>query len=229
MCGRYALWGVNLLGGRFLIVDPTLGFRSHFNIAPGSANPVITGSPDGNHAPMMEWGLIPHWAKDPASASRPINARAESLPDKPLFRGLLGSNRCIVPANGFYEWKKTGAGKEPYFIHLNDKALFGFAGLYDSWQDSAGRTRMTYTIITTEANDLVRPVHPRMPVVLRREHERRWLSSGRPGPEEMGAILSQYPADGMALYPVSPAVNAVTHDGEDLVQPRQSPVSWFDR
>jgi putative SOS response-associated peptidase YedK len=229
MCGRYALWGVNLLGGRFLIVDPTLGFRSHFNIAPGSANPVITGSPEGNHAPLMEWGLVPHWEKGPAPATRPINARAESLADRPMFRGLLAGNRCIVPANGFYEWKKTGGRKEPYFIHLAKKELFGFAGLYDTWRDPAGVTRMTYTIITTEANDLVRPVHERMPVVLRREHERRWLNGGRPGPEELEAILSPYPAEGMALYPVSPAVNAATGDGEDLVRPQPSPVSWFDR
>jgi putative SOS response-associated peptidase YedK len=227
MCGRYALWGIDLVGRRFLIVDPTLGFRSHFNIAPGTENPVVVGSPEGNHIGMMQWGLVPHGAKDLHSAHKPINARAESLAEKPMFAGLLGHNRCIVPANGFYEWKKTGSGKEPYFIHLRDNALFGFAGLWDSWQDSDGLKRMTYTIITTEASELLSPIHTRMPVILRREHEQQWLSGARPGADELKTIFSPYAVDEMIAYPVSSKVNMTTSEGEDLIRPRPLKASWF--
>jgi putative SOS response-associated peptidase YedK len=226
MCVRYVLWGIDDLGGRFLIVDPSLGFRSHFNIAPGTENPVVIREQDGNHVRAMQWGLALHGAKDAASI-RPINARAESLPDRPMFKGLLDHNRCIVPANGFYEWKKAGGRKEPYFIHLRDKALFGFAGLCDTWQGPAGKAVMTYTIITTEPNELISPIHNRMPAILTREHEQQWLACARPGDKELKAMLAPYAAEEMAAYPVSSDVNAAMSESEELIRPRTIPKSWF--
>ncbi len=227
MCGRYALWGIDDLGGRFLIIDPMLGIRSHFNIAPGTENPVIIREQEGNRMRMMQWGLVPHRTRDSTTSPRPINARAETLTEKPVFADPLDRNRCIVPANGFYEWKKTGGHREPHFIHLRNKVLFGIAGLCDTWQDASGRTLATYTIITTEPNSLVSPLHNRMPAILRREDEQRWLDPPPPAAGELSELLSPYAAEEMAAYPVSPAANSPASNGEELIRPLQPQKSWF--
>jgi len=213
------MWGVDLLGQRFLIVDPTLGFRSHFNIAPTTENPVVVSADDGNHVRIMKWGLIPHWTNDPKFTHKPINARAESLLLKPMFRDLISHNRCIVPANGFYEWKKTGGRKEPFFIHIKDKALFGFAGLYDSWKNPTGEIVSTYTIVTTEANEIVKPLHDRMPVILHAQNERQWMSGPDLEEADLLSILAPYPPSETIAYPVSTAVNSANTDGENLIRP----------
>jgi putative SOS response-associated peptidase YedK len=219
MCGRYAMWGVDLLGQRFLIIDPTLGFRSHFNIAPTTENPVVVSADDKNHVRMMNWGLIPHGVKDPKISHKPINARAESLLLKPMFRDLLSHNRCIVPANGFYEWKKTGARKEPFFIHIKDKALFGFAGLYDTWKNPNGELVSTYTIVTTEANGIVKPFHDRMPVILSKENEHQWMSGPDLEEADLLRVLAPYPTSETIAYPVSASVNSAVADGDELIRP----------
>lgn len=227
MCGRYALWGIDLLGQHYLIHDPTLGLRSRFNIAPQSENPVIVAAADGNHLRMMEWGLVPHWTKDLKAARRPINARAETLSDKPMFRSLLSRNRCIIPANGFYEWKKTDHGKEPYFICRSDKGLFGFAGLFDTWQSPDGHEILTYTIITTTSNEILRPIHNRMPVILSPDREAELLSVDSLSTEALGGILVPYPETEMIAYPVSVNVNAVGSEGEDLIREKPGGMDWF--
>ena len=218
MCGRYSLWGIDLLGRRFRVIDPMIGYRSHFNIAPSTENPVVVGGPGGNHVRTMSWGLVPSWTKDIRAAAKPINARAETLQERPAFRELLDHNRCIVPANGFYEWKSGRGGKEPYFIGLAGKELFGFAGLYDTWA-GPGSSIASYTIITTEPNVLVRQYHNRMPVILRKDAEDRWLAPGKIEAGELNEILAPYPAGEMIAYPVSPRVNSVTEEGEELVRP----------
>jgi len=218
MCGRYSLWAIDLVGRRFRVVDPMIGYRSHFNIAPATENPVVIGGKDGNHLRAMSWGLVPSWTKDIRNAAKPINARAETLHERPAFRDLLNHNRCIVPANGFFEWKAGWSGKEPYFIGLAEKELFGFAGLYDTWA-GPGNSIVSYTIITTEPNDLVRPYHNRMPVILRKENEDRWLSPSPLVGYELPEILAPYPAEGMIAYPVPSRVNDVLEDGEELVRP----------
>jgi putative SOS response-associated peptidase YedK len=131
MCGRYSLWCIDDLCGRFRVIDPSIGFRSHFNIAPGSTNPVITMH-ERVEAVMMQWGLVPHWAKDIKATHRPINARAESLSEKPMFRELLRSRRCLVPASGFFEWTQERGHKIPFYVHLKDEPVFAFAGLYNT-------------------------------------------------------------------------------------------------
>jgi len=218
MCGRYSLACIDDLCGRFRIIDPTIGFRSHFNIALGSSNPVIVAHEQAE-AVMMQWGLVPHWAKDITATHRPINARAESLAEKPMFRDLLKSRRCLVSASGFFEWKHEDGHKVPFYIHIKDDPVFGFAGLYDIWRNPTGVMLQTYTIITTAANDLMAPIHDRMPVILRQDDEIRWLSRDVIPAEEINRILSQYPAENMEAYPVSDRVNKTDAEDEKLIEP----------
>jgi putative SOS response-associated peptidase YedK len=218
MCGRYSLACIDDLCGRFRVIDPMIGFRSHFNIAPGSTNPVIVVH-ERAEAVMMQWGLVPHWAKDITAVHRPINARAEGLAEKPTFRDLLRTKRCLVPASGFFEWKSEAGRKVPFYFHVKDDPVFGFAGLYDIWSNPAGTTLATYTIITTAANPLVAPVHQRMPVVLRQDDEMRWLSRDVLPAGEIHRILAPYPPELMEAYPVSERVNTPGADDERVIEP----------
>ncbi|WAC06084.1 MAG: SOS response-associated peptidase [Methanoregula sp.] len=217
MCGRYSLIAIDDLGTRFRITDPSFGFRSHFNITPGSMVPVIARR-ERTEAVLMEWGLIPHWVKERNKAKPLINARAETLNEKPSFKNLLSQNRCLVPASGFYEWKKDGARKTPFYIRLRDSTLFAFAGLYDMWVTPAGEGFASYTIITTEPNGLIAPVHNRMPVILNRENESRWLSNGPLSASDLATILTPYPPGEMEMYPVAPFVNNPKADDERLIE-----------
>jgi len=219
MCSRYALWAVDDLGGRFLIVDPTIGFRSHFNIAPRSENPVVISAEGRNRIRLMQWGLVPGWAKEVQTMPRPVNARAETLSEKPMFRHLLEEKRCLVPANGFYEWKKEGTRKIPFFFHRPDNALFSFAGLYDTWQSPAGETLVSYTIIIVSANEFMAPVHDRMPVVLSQEGEERWLSPGPCSPDKLREILAPCADDVLETHAVSQRVNRPGEDDERMILP----------
>jgi len=171
---------------------------------------------------MMQWGLIPHWVKDPKKSMHPINAKAETLAEKPMFSGLLKNKRCLVPASGFYEWKKEGKRKIPYYIHLKNNPLFAIAGLYDIWYDACNEAHLTYTIITTDANNLVAPLHDRMPVILKREDENRWLAGDAPTSDEMKKILGPYPPGEMHVYPISSRVNSPDVDDEQLIQPLET-------
>ncbi len=156
----------------------------------------------------MEWALVPHWVRDPATAHRPINARAGTLTGRPMFRGLIKHNRCLVPVSGFHEWKKDGGRKMPCYLRLRDADLFAFAGLYDVWHDADGSALATYAIITTAANDVVAPIHDRMPVILRLDDEERWIESDPPAREERCDLLGPYPAPEMEAYPVSAWVSS---------------------
>jgi len=218
MCGRYSLICIDDLGNRFRVFDPMMGARSKFNVSPASEMPVIVRR-DKDEIALMHWGLVPHWVRDLRTARKPINSRAESLADKPLFRTLLESGRCLVPASGFYEWKTEGTRKVPFYFHLPDQPLFAFAGLYDTWRGPEGEPLMTYTIITCEPNALIAEVHNRMPVILNRENEGRWLSRDPPAWQDLPSILAPYPASAMAIVPVSDLVNNPAVDDERLVQP----------
>jgi putative SOS response-associated peptidase YedK len=220
MCGRYSLICIDDMGSRFRVTDPSFGFRSHFNIAPGSMMPVIVRR-ERNEAVMMEWGLVPHWVKEGKAARHLINARAETLAEKPSFRGLLNSRRCLVPASGFYEWKKDGGKKTPFYIRLRDEPVFAFAGLYDVWHTPLGEGYATYTIITTGPNDLVSPIHNRMPAILRREDEDQWVSGESLSAADLTGILAPHPAGGMEAYPVLPLVNNPGNNDERLIRPLQ--------
>ena len=218
MCGRYSLICIDDLGNRFRVFDPMMGSRSRFNIAPGNEMPVIVRAGE-NHAATMRWGLIPSWTKDIRAARPLINARAETLGEKPAFRSLLKAHRCLVPASGFFEWKHEGNRKTPYYIRLTGDPIFSFAGLYDQWHNPEGVTVSTYTIVTCDANALVAPVHDRMPVILTRAAEERWLSPDPVTPNELKQILVPYSVGDMEAIPVSDLVNNTATDDERVIQP----------
>jgi putative SOS response-associated peptidase YedK len=218
MCGRYSLIAIDDLGARFRITDPSFGFRSRFNITPGSMVPVIARR-ERTEAVMMAWGLVPPRVRERNTAKPLINARAETLAEKPTFQHLLHGNRCLVPASGFYEWKKEGTRKTPFYIRLRDSPLFAFAGLYDVWHTPDGEGFASYTIITTEPNGLVAPIYNRMPVILRRSDESRWLSGEPLSTKDLATVLAPYLPDGMEAYPVGPLVNNPKADDERLIEP----------
>jgi putative SOS response-associated peptidase YedK len=189
-----------------------------YNASPSQGLPVIT-----NAAPeklqLLSWGLLPFWAKDGIKTRRSINARAETVVEKPMFRQLFGRKRCLVVADGFYEWKQNKTAKEPYRILLQDEGLFAFAGLYDEWiNKETGEVLATFAIITTEANELVRPIHDRMPVILRPEEEEQWLAD-HPGPAGHLALLRPFPAGQMKAYPVSTLVNYPKNNSPEVLAP----------
>ena len=218
MCGRYSLLCIDDLGNRFRVHNPMIGARSKFNVAPANEMPVIVRR-DNPELALMRWGLVPHWAKDFGALPHPINARAESLMEKPMYRSLIKSSRCLVPASGFYEWKKEGKRKIPFYFTLPDEPLFAFAGLYDTWRGADGHELVTYTVVTCEANALLSGIHNRMPVILARENENRWLSPGPIAPADLPRILAPYPASAMQKVAVSDRVNTPGADDEGLIRP----------
>ena len=205
MCGRYSLLCIDVFG-RTLILPP------------GSTNPVIVAHERAENV-MMQWGLVPNWARDITAIHRLINARAENFKEKPIFRDLLRTKRCLVPASGFFEWKQEWGQKIPFYFYVKNDPVFAFAGLYDVWHNPAGTTLATYTIITTPANSTVAPIHRRMPAILRQEDEIRWISHYPLTAEEMQRILAPYPTELIEHNPVSDRVNNMREDDERVIQP----------
>ncbi|NYT07715.1 MAG: SOS response-associated peptidase [Methanomicrobiales archaeon] len=219
MCGRFTITVTIGLPERFGVKSAGIRIEPRFNIAPSQPVPVIILPESGERSIMeMVWGLVPHWAEDPSAVRRPINARGESLAERPSFRSPLQRSRCLVPANGFYEWKKAGKVSEPYYIHRKDDGLCAIAGLYDTWRGPDGSLLRTFVIITTEANSLVSRYHDRMPALLREDDEARWLEPGRLPDRLVAEILTPYPADLLEAYRVSRQVNDATREGEDLIR-----------
>ncbi|MCC9168646.1 SOS response-associated peptidase [Pontibacter harenae] len=190
--------------------------ESHYNAAPSQKLPVVTNTqPDAIQ--FFSWGLQPFWAKDVKSVKRSINARAETITEKPSFRNLFKSKRCLVPTDGFFEWQVTPQGKVPHRILLKNEELFSFAGLWDEWLDkSTGEVLHTYTIITTEANELMKPIHDRMPVILSPDEEELWLDEHKPQ-EDLLSLLKPFDADRMKAYPVSPLVNSPLNNVPEVI------------
>jgi putative SOS response-associated peptidase YedK len=216
MCGRYSFVPTESIAARFDIQQAQLNLLPRYNVAPSQSMPVVVrNSP--NRLVEMQWGLIPSWSKEPRAQFSTINARAETITKSPVFRGPFKSRRCLVPASGFYEWRQTGQGKQPYCIRLKEEDLFAFAGLYDVWHDGEGNELYSYTIITTTPNDLVAPIHNRMPVILQQEDEQVWLDNETDSARLL-ALLVAYPADEMEAYPVSRAVNSPANEGAELLQ-----------
>jgi putative SOS response-associated peptidase YedK len=220
MCGRYSLLCIDDLGNRFRVFDPMMGARSRFNVAPGSEMPVIVRSAK-NELAVMRWGLIRCRAGAINPAKPLINMRVETLAEKPAFRSLLKAHRCLVPASGFFEWKAAGKRKLPSWFRLPDAPLFSFAGLFDPCPVPGGMTG-SYTIITCAANSLVAPLHNRMPVILSRQDEERWLGADPLFPEDLKTILAPYPVGRMECVPVSDLANNPAVDDERVIQPVDS-------
>ena len=195
-------------------------FAPRFNIAP--SQPVLAISNDGsNLADFFVWGLIPVWAKDPSIGNRMINARGETLAEKPSFRGSFKYKRCLILADGFYEWKEQPGSKikTPYFIHMKNRQPFAFAGLWDEWHSSEGSQIRTCTIITISPNELMKSLHNRMPVILTRDSYGQWLSKTPQTPENLSPLIKPFPSDEMTAYPVSTLVNNPKNDRAECVVP----------
>jgi putative SOS response-associated peptidase YedK len=168
---------------------------------------------------QLKWGLVPSWAKDTKVGDGMINARAETVSIKPSFKDAFRKRRCIIPASGFYEWKKVRDGKQPYYFYLNDKDVFGFAGLHEEWIDKlSGEVLETCTIITTTANEVLRPVHDRMPVILHSEDYDEWLNEKVNSINSLQDLLKPYPAQEMSSHPVSKSVNVPDANSPELIE-----------
>ena len=224
MCGRFGLIASGEeLAERYPFVEiPPLDPR--YNIAPTQPVPAVRATPTGHQFGFLRWGLIPSWASDPTIGNKLINARAETVAQKPSFRSAFKQRRCLIPASGFYEWQKTGTGrKHPYFIRPRNGGVFSLAGLWESWHDPRGVAVETCTIVTTEANKLMRPLHDRMPVILGMESERLWLDA-RAGTDALHALLVPYPAERMETLPVGKWVGDPKHEGPRCLESDAS--SW---
>ncbi len=221
MCGRFTLT-VNPRELEDAFKDFTFPdrFAPRFNIAP--TQPVLAIPNDAKkRADLLLWGLIPSWAKDPSIANKLINARGETLAEKPSFRGGFKYKRCLILADGFYEWKAHPGTKikTPYFIHMKDRTPFAFAGLWDEWQAPDGGTLRTCTIITTEPNELIKSLHNRMPVILHPKDYMEWLEPAPRAPDSLLHLVKSFPPDNMSAYPVSTLVNSPGNDRAELVVP----------
>jgi putative SOS response-associated peptidase YedK len=217
MCGRFTIVPTVDFHERFGL-PPGPAIAPRYNVAPGQEVPVIVRG-DGNRLVPMTWGLVAPFIKDPATARPVINARAETLLSRPSFRGAVRDHRCLVPASGFYEWKREGPRKVPFYVRLTGAPPFTFAGLYGTLRDPAGGEHATFAIITTEPNRLVAGLHDRMPAILLREREEGWLRPGPVGPADLESLLAPYPAGEMEAFPVSGKVNDPANEGPDLIRP----------
>ena len=217
MCGRYTLIAdLGDLAQRFEFDGSDFSYDPGYNIAP-TESVLTVRNLDGREAAFMKWGLIPFWAKDPKIGARMINARAETVAEKPAFRNALKKRRCLVLADGYYEWQKTPAGKRPFRIIMHSGEPFAMAGLWETWNDPKGNVVPSCTIITTAANDFLSPIHNRMPVILPRESEEMWLDSGVEDPASLIGILAPYPEECMDAYEVSTIVNYARNDGPEVI------------
>lgn len=241
MCGRYTLTdpGEGLIR-HFRLPGLPEDYRPRYNVAPTQPVLVVVGGEE-RRAGMLRWGLIPSWAKDASVGSRLINARAETVAEKPSFRNAFRRRRCLIPADGFYEWQATNGRKRPMRIVRKDGGLFAFAGLWESWRprpapsaigvptggdagaqsngSAADQVIYTCTIITTAANDALRPIHERMPVILPPEAYDLWLDRDVDDPEALLPLLKPRPDDELTAYPVSTIVNDVRNDAPDCIKP----------
>jgi putative SOS response-associated peptidase YedK len=220
MCGRFTLQiSPELLAEIFGLAGIPV-FPARFNIAPTQQIPIIRqGADSHNHFDMLRWGLIPSWAKDKSIGSKIINARCETVHEKPAFRHAIRYRRCIVLSSGFYEWRHEGKMASPFYIRLKDGSPMYFAGLWESWKSPEGELIESCTVLTTTANKLVEPLHDRMPVILHPAEFDIWLNRNMHDPEQLKSFYQPYPADLLEMYPVSPQVNSPKVDSPELIIP----------
>jgi len=216
MCGRF---GYSLtreeVEERFGLKKVPAGLAPKYNVPPGTDVPAVLNT-SADELKFIRWGLIPHWAKEEKTKFNLINAKAETVTEKPMFKGLVHSKRCLILADCFYEWKKVGVKKVPYRILMKDEHPFAFAGLWDSWQHE-GKELQTCLIITTTPNALINSIHDRMPAILAPDKERAWLDEVRP--EDVGEFLRPYDAKRMKAYEISTRINSPANDSPSVIQP----------
>lgn len=221
MCGRFTLTAdPNELREAFPWLNLPETFAPRYNIAP--SQPVAVIPNDGrDQLDFFVWGLIPSWAKDPSIGNRMINARAETLTEKPSFRTAFRRRRCLIPASGFYEWRQDPGAKSktPMYIRLKTGKPFALAGLWERWESKDGSTIFSCTIITTQPNELMQSIHNRMPAIISPQSYFQWLNPGEAHPDELSALLQPYPASEMTAYPVSRLVNSPENDLPACIEP----------
>ncbi|MBU1276427.1 MAG: SOS response-associated peptidase [Proteobacteria bacterium] len=218
MCGRFTQSkSLGEYQERFGFSGEPVAFRPRFNLAPGQEALAVLAGEGGRQGEMLRWGLAPSWAQDERVGYKMINARAETVADKPAFRGPFRRSRCLVPVDGFFEWAPAPGGKQPFFLARQDREPFALAGLWDQWTGPKGEKLRSFTIVTTSANSLVEPIHPRMPVMLQPQDEGRWLDMGA-SPEQLAGLLRPYPAQDMEAHAVSRRVNSPVNEGPELIE-----------
>ncbi len=218
MCGRFAQRTSPKTLAKQFGVNEVPQIEARYNIAPTQNILAVQETLDGREMKWLKWGLVPSWAKDASMGARLINARSETVTEKPSFREAFKRRRCLIPANGFYEWQRTDGKKQPYFFQLKEGQPFGFAGLWDKWKSEDGSVLETCTILTTVANEVLAPVHDRMPVILHHDDYELWLNEDERKRELLKDLLLPYPADEMTSYPVSTLVNNIRRQGADLIE-----------
>lgn len=219
MCGRFARkTDPKRLAKEFKVAEAPAAEAS-YNSAPTQDLLAVRESPGGREMTFFRWGLVPSWAKDTSIGVRLINARSETVAEKPAFREAFRRRRCIIPADGFYEWQRAGGRKRPFFFLMRDESPFGFAGLWERWEGGGGEVVDSCTILTTEANELLRPVHDRMPVILHPADYELWLDADVRKFDLVKEVLRPYPASEMAGYPVGTAINSPRSRGAELIAP----------
>jgi putative SOS response-associated peptidase YedK len=219
MCGRYTLrTPVERLAEEFGFEGSSVEIPANYNVAPTQSVATVLDEDGQRRLEVLRWGLIPPWADDPQIGSRMINARSETAPEKPSFRRAFRERRCLIPADGFYEWQRTNGAKQPFYIHMEDGRPFAFAGLWESWGRGGEGEIRTCTILTTGANAVVGEIHERMPVIVAPDAYDVWLdpSSER---DELTGLLAPYPEDEMEAYPVSRFVNSPSNNDPRCVEP----------
>jgi len=222
MCGRYTLAAaVEIVAAQFDLPHTPATLTPRYNIAPGQAVAVVRCADDGVRClDSLQWGLVPTWAKDPAIGRRLINARAETLATKPSFRDALRRRRCLIPADGFYEWRRLAGRKQPYWVTRADGRPFGFAGLWERWRGAEGQMLESCTIVTTTANASLTAIHHRMPLIVYPQHYGRWLDPARRDARALLALLGDGDCETLIARPVSTAVNNPRRDAPELIAPQ---------
>lgn len=221
MCGRFTQTQPATVIAQIFQLAEVPEISPQYNIAPSHSISTIfhPTAPDPRTYKQLQWGLIPHWAKDPKIGNKLINARAETVAEKPSFRQAFQKRRCLVIADGFYEWKTqpNQKQKQPYYFHLQNHQPFAFAGLWEQWKDPTGQTLETCTIITTEANEIMAPIHDRMPVILAEKDYEQWLDPALNDSSKIQPLLHPFPASEMLAYPVSTKVNKPSVNFPELI------------
>lgn len=218
MCGRFTQSADSKKIAKEFEVSEVPAVEARYNIAPTQEVLAVLEREGEREATFFKWGLVPSWAKDVSMGARLINARSETVAEKPAFRVAFKKRRCIIPADGFYEWRSDGGRKQPFFFRMQDERLFGFAGLWEHWEGEGGEVVNSCAILTTEANEVLRPVHERMPVIIHPDDYKLWLSAGERELDLVKEMLRPYTADEMTGYPVSTSINSPRSQGAKLVE-----------
>lgn len=223
MCGRYAITTAPEAMRRLFGYLEMPNFPARYNIAPTQPIPIVRFVEGKRQFALVRWGLLPPWVKDPKIFTLLINARGETVNDKPAFKNAMKRRRCLIPVDGFYEWKRDGAVKRPHYIHRKDGAPFAFAGLWETWMGPNGEELETAAIVTTSANQLLAPIHDRMPVILEPDAYETWLDTANVDAKAAAALIAPAQNEFFEAYEISPLVNRVANDGPELQAPYTAP------